>query len=239
MAVHKHAMNPLTPSALRRLILDRSYDAHVGHIGSSLSIVEILVALFDGVIDRPADTFILSKGHAALAYYCTLHLLGKVDAASLATIGSHGLGGDLLFAAAGVFWASFGTLLRLWRVPGLQAAAVVSVVSIGLFAPLYFVFVGFDNMIRMGFTENLLQAVVQGIFAGAGPIFLFARSVMLLGAGRAATFPALVPGFAVVVGYLALGVVPGIPQLIGLAIVAVTFRRTPFVDVDEVSALKG
>jgi NADH-quinone oxidoreductase subunit K len=26
---------------------------------------------------------------------------------------------------------------------------------------------------------------------------------------------------------------------IGLAIVAVTFRRTPFVDVDEVSALKG
>ena len=145
-------------------------------------------------------------------------------AESPATIGSQGLGGDLLFAAAGFFWASFGTLLRLWRVPGLQAAAIVSVVSIGLFAPLYVVFVGFDNMVRLGFGENLLQAVVQGIFAGAGPIFLFARSVMLLGAGRAATFPALVPGFALVVGYLALGVVPSIPQIIGLAIVAVGFR---------------
>jgi drug/metabolite transporter (DMT)-like permease len=145
-------------------------------------------------------------------------------AESLATIGTHGLGGDLLFAAAGVFWASFGTLLRLWRVPGLAAAAVVGVLSIIVFAPLYFLFVGFDNMIRMGFTENLLQALVQGILAGALPIFLFARSVILLGAGRAATFPALVPGFALVVGFLALGIVPSIPQIVGLVIVAVGFR---------------
>ncbi len=143
---------------------------------------------------------------------------------SLATIGTHGVGGDLLFAAAGVFWASFGTLLRLWRVPGLPAAAVVGVFSIGLFAPLYVVLAGFDNMARLGLTENLLQALVQGILAGALPIFLFARSVILLGAGRAATFPALVPGFALVIGFLALGIVPSIPQVLGLAIVAVGFR---------------
>lgn len=143
---------------------------------------------------------------------------------SLTTIGSHGIGGDLLFVAAGVFWASFGTVLRLWRVPGFAAAAVVGVVSIGLFLPLYVALIGFDNMIRMGFTENLLQALVQGIFAGALPIFLFARSVMLLGAGRAATFPALVPGFALIIGYVALGIVPSIPQVIGLLIVAVGFR---------------
>lgn len=143
---------------------------------------------------------------------------------SLTTIGSHGVGGDLLFAAAGVFWASFGTLLRLWRVPGMAAAAVVGVYSIGLFAPLYVAFVGFDNMIRMGLAENILQALVQGILAGAVPIFLFARSVMLLGAGRAATFPALVPGFALVIGYVMLGIVPSIAQVVGLLIVAVGFR---------------
>ncbi len=34
-------------------------------------------------------------------------------AESLTTIGSHGVGGDLLFATAGLFWATFGTLLRL------------------------------------------------------------------------------------------------------------------------------
>jgi len=143
---------------------------------------------------------------------------------SLATIGSHGVGGDLLFAAAGVFWAAFGTLLRLWRVPGLPAAAVVGVFSIVLFAPLYAAFVGFDNMMRLGLAENVLQALVQGLLAGALPIFLFARSVILLGAGRAATFPALVPGFALIIGYVALGIMPSIPQIVGLVIVAVGFR---------------
>jgi len=143
---------------------------------------------------------------------------------SLTTIGAHGVGGDLLFAAAGLFWATFGTSLRLWNVPGTRAAAVVGALSVLLFAPLFVVFVGFDNMLRLGLAENLLQIVVQGLLAGAAPIYLFARSVILLGAGRAATFPALVPGFALIIGYLALGVVPSIAQLLGLAIVVVGFR---------------
>jgi drug/metabolite transporter (DMT)-like permease len=143
---------------------------------------------------------------------------------SLTTIGTHGVGGDLLFAGAGVFWATFGTVLRMWRVPGMAAANVVATLSIFVFAPLFAIFAGFDNMIRLGFTENLLQALVQGIMAGAGPIFLFARSVMLLGGGRAATFPALVPGFALVIGYVALGIVPSIAQIIGMAIVVIGFR---------------
>jgi drug/metabolite transporter (DMT)-like permease len=143
---------------------------------------------------------------------------------ALTTIGGQGVGGDLLFAMAGLFWASFGTLLRLWRVSGLRATAVVGVLSVTLFMPLYVLFVGFDNIMRFGLAENLLQALVQGLLAGALPIFLFARTVILLGAGRAAVFPALVPGFSLVIGYLALGVVPSIPQVIGLVIVAVGFR---------------
>jgi drug/metabolite transporter (DMT)-like permease len=58
------------------------------------------------------------------------------------------------------------------------------------------------------------------------PIYLFARAVILLGAGRAATFPALVPGFSMIVGFLALGVVPSIPQLIGLVVVWIGFYLT-------------
>lgn len=196
----------------------------------------ILVPLGHGTTIQPACAALsgLILATVVLGERPTLHrivgggviIVGLIvfGAESLATIGTHGLGGDLLFAAAGVFWASFGTLLRLWRVPGLAAAAVVGVLSIILFAPLYFLFVGFDNMLRMGLAENLLQALVQGILAGALPIFLFARSVILLGAGRAATFPALVPGFALAVGFLALGIVPSIPQIVGLVIVAVGFR---------------
>ena len=143
---------------------------------------------------------------------------------SLTTIGSHGVGGDLLFAMAGVFWAMFGILLRLWHVSGVRALAAVGAVSILVFAPLHAIFVGYDGMLRMSLAENMLQILVQGILAGVLPIFLFARTVILLGAGRAATFPALVPGFSLIIGYLALGVVPTIEQLVGLVIVVIGFR---------------
>ncbi len=145
-------------------------------------------------------------------------------AESLTTIGSQGVVGDLLFATAGLFWASFGTLLRLWRVSGMRAVAVVGALSVLVFAPLHAALVGYDGILRMSLADNLLQMVVQGILAGVLPIYLFARAVILLGAGRAATFPALVPGFALIIGYLTLGVVPSIAQLVGLVIVVVGFR---------------
>jgi len=143
---------------------------------------------------------------------------------SLTTIGSHGVGGDLLFALAGLFWATFGVLLRHWHVSGTRAVAAVGVLSVLVYAPLYFVFVGYDNLLRIGLAEHLLQAAVQGVIAGALPIFLFARSVVTLGAGRASVFPALVPGFSLIIGYLALGIVPSIAQVVGLVIVVIGFR---------------
>jgi drug/metabolite transporter (DMT)-like permease len=145
---------------------------------------------------------------------------------SITTIGSHGVGGDLLFATAGVFWATFGTLLRYWHVSGTRAIAVVGALSVVVFAPLHALIVGYGGLMRMGLAENLLQVVVQGLLAGMLPIYLFARAVILLGAGRAATFPALVPGFSLIVGFLALGVVPTFAQLIGLAIVWLGFYFT-------------
>ncbi|HET9717478.1 MAG TPA: DMT family transporter [Pseudolabrys sp.] len=145
-------------------------------------------------------------------------------AESLATIGTHGIAGDLLFATAGFFWATFGTLLRLWRVSGMRAVAVVGTVSVLLFAPSHALLVGYGGMLKMGFAENFLQIVVQGLLAGVFPIYLFARSVILLGAGRAATFPALVPGFALIIGYIALGITPSLAQLAGLAVVVIGFR---------------
>jgi drug/metabolite transporter (DMT)-like permease len=145
-------------------------------------------------------------------------------AESLATIGSGGVGGDLLFATAGLFWAIFGTLLRHYRMSGTRAVAVVGVLSVVVYAPLYAVLVGFDTMLRLGLFENMVQVVVQGVLSGVLPIYLFTRAVILIGAGRAATFPALVPGFALIIGYLALGVVPSIAQVIGLLIVVGGFR---------------
>jgi transketolase len=77
------------PSELRRTILEQAYRAGVGHIGSALSVTEILVAVF-GVVrgdpgDPDRDRFVLSKGHAALALYAALHLSGRLSREQLET----------------------------------------------------------------------------------------------------------------------------------------------------------
>jgi transketolase len=72
------------PVDVRRTILEQAHRAGVGHIGSALSVVEILVALFGRVLrgepgDADRDRFVLSKGHAALALYAALHEAGRIS----------------------------------------------------------------------------------------------------------------------------------------------------------------
>lgn len=76
---------------IRRAILTGSKRANVGHIGSALSVVEIIAALYAKVLrvdapdDPERDRFILSKGHAALALYAALRARGWLDEESLAS----------------------------------------------------------------------------------------------------------------------------------------------------------
>ncbi len=144
---------------------------------------------------------------------------------AITTIGVHGVAGDLLFVLAGTFFATFGMFLRKWRVVPTRAMIVTSVLSLAIL-PIYGVLSGFGRIIALGPWENLLQAVMQGLLAGPGAIYLFTRSVVLLGAGRAAVFPTLVPPCVLLIGWIALGIVPSVLQLIGLAIVLIGFRLT-------------
>jgi transketolase len=64
-----------TAKQIRIRILQLSNAAKSSHIGSSLSIVEILVVLYKFFIKKK-NVFILSKGHACLAYYCVLQKFG-------------------------------------------------------------------------------------------------------------------------------------------------------------------
>jgi drug/metabolite transporter (DMT)-like permease len=151
--------------------------------------------------------------------------LAVIGGDALATIGAHGLIGDLAFAAAGLMFASFATLLRLWRIAPTRAVAVTSVVSL-VDIPIHWLAFGFERMLSLGLAENLVQLALQGIFAGAGATYLFTRSVVLLGAGRAAVFPSLVPGFTLLIGFLAIDELPSLAQLAGFAIVLAGFRLT-------------
>lgn len=81
--------------ALRRLILE-THHHRGGHLGASLSIVEILTVLADRLgpgryNDAAAgDHLILSKGHAALAFYCQLAQEGRLSRSALATFAGDG-----------------------------------------------------------------------------------------------------------------------------------------------------
>ena len=144
---------------------------------------------------------------------------------AVATIGRHGLVGDFAFVAAGLCFATFAMMVKLWHIPPTRATVIVSVMSLADI-PIHAALFGFDRMVALGVFENLVQMVAQGALAGAGAIYLFARAVFLLGAGRAAVFTALVPPFTLLIGVVFLGEVPSVVQIAGLVVVLVGFRMT-------------
>ena len=80
-----------SPSHIRKIILDQAKRANVGHIGSALSVVDIIATLYFEVMkisdltDPDRDRFVLSKGHAALALYATFFLKNWITSEMLDT----------------------------------------------------------------------------------------------------------------------------------------------------------
>jgi transketolase len=72
-------------NAIRRIVLEQAKRAHVGHIGSALSIADVIASLYGGVLRVPdpdfpdRDRFVLSKGHAVLALHAALYLRGWIS----------------------------------------------------------------------------------------------------------------------------------------------------------------
>lgn len=68
----------------RREILQMTHDAGASHVGSALSVVDILCAIYSGALNitpknflsKERDVVILSKGHACTALYAVLSLTG-------------------------------------------------------------------------------------------------------------------------------------------------------------------
>jgi transketolase len=61
----------------KQRLLQMHYESAVGHIGGSLSSLDILMTLYHDVL-RPEDAFVLSKGHSAGALYVTLWSTGAL-----------------------------------------------------------------------------------------------------------------------------------------------------------------
>ena len=100
---------------IRRNILRISKESGHGHIPTCFSIVEILHSLYTTMKHHPAqpdwnerDIFILSKGHAALAHYCTLAHFGYFPIDSVFSFGH--------------FMSSFGCHADRSKIPGIEVS---------------------------------------------------------------------------------------------------------------------
>jgi drug/metabolite transporter (DMT)-like permease len=112
--------------------------------------------------------------------------------------------GDLLFLTADCLWACYMVAIRRTRLDGLHAAAIAAVVSLAVYFPLYLTFI--DNRLLDLSLANLVgQAFYQGVVTAAVSLALFGRSIMLLGASKAAAFVALAPVIAALIAIPALG----------------------------------
>ncbi|MEM5299721.1 DMT family transporter [Burkholderia sp. JPY481] len=188
-----------------------------------LTLVSILLAaVFLG--ERPGLIRLVGLGIVIAGLVVTAGP-GLLHGSSMAWIG------DLLFALAGSMWALFSVLQRRWGVAPLAATAVVSVLSAAIYAPIYLVSNGWKIFTMVSPSMLLLQIVAQGILSGVVALFAFSRAVQDLGPSRAALFPALSPGVAILLGIPVTGELPSLIQIIGLIIltsglvVAVSARR--------------
>jgi transketolase len=81
---------------IRRIVIDQSKRANIGHIGSALSVADIVAALYAEILSHPGgddperDRFVLSKGHAALALYAALYVGGAIDEQKLNSFATDG-----------------------------------------------------------------------------------------------------------------------------------------------------
>jgi len=115
---------------IRRIVLEESMRAGLGHIGSCLSVADLIGAVYRGVLraegprDADRDRFILSKGHAALALYAALFLRGWLGCEQLARYGADDspLGSHPHHAVAGIDFSTGS----LGQGPGFGAGAALA-----------------------------------------------------------------------------------------------------------------
>jgi transketolase len=82
-------------ATLRRHILTMASNEQRIHIGGSMSIAELMAALFFHFLEveggeRPRDHFILSKGHTIHTFHACLAELGKIETSEFSTLGQMG-----------------------------------------------------------------------------------------------------------------------------------------------------
>ncbi len=124
--------------------------------------------------------------------------------------------GHLLFASAGLLWASYNVAARGARLGALDAVAISTIGSALVYLPPYLLLAG-PRFLAAPWQELAVQAALHGGIGATLSIFTFNLGMARLGAARAAAAGALTPTLTAVMGAAALGEVPSPAEAAGMA----------------------
>jgi drug/metabolite transporter (DMT)-like permease len=111
--------------------------------------------------------------------------------------------GHALFLAGALAWAFYTVGVRKSGISSMHGTAIVIVLSWLLYIPIYALFLP-KMILTAPVGEIAFQILYQGV-ASLFALYAFARSVAILGAGRASAFAALVPVLAALASVPILG----------------------------------
>jgi drug/metabolite transporter (DMT)-like permease len=140
-------------------------------------------------------------------------------AESLHTTSTTQLAGDLCLLLAAIFWASFAILAARLGLAPLRAAAIISVLSMCVYLPVY-AFLPGGGIGTATLASLATQAGFHGIVLGTLSVFIYARAVASLGAGTVALITATVPCITTLAAIPLLGERPGVAAIAGVVLVS-------------------
>jgi len=126
--------------------------------------------------------------------------------------------GDLMFIGGGFLWASYTLALKVWPLEPLHATATVSILSMFIYLPPYFLFADV-GIFDANLNDVIYQGILQGLLIAVVALLFYTKAVAILGSARGAVFGALVPASTILLAIPMLGDIPNTYQIIGVVIV--------------------
>jgi drug/metabolite transporter (DMT)-like permease len=127
--------------------------------------------------------------------------------------------GDALFLFAAFLSACGTVVMQRAKLEPLHAAALVSTGSLIIYLPIYLALYR-TRLAQLQLAEITVQAIFQGVLVTIVSLFLYGRSVAILGASGGAAFGALVPALSAFFAIPLLGEWPNATDWVGIILIS-------------------
>ncbi len=126
--------------------------------------------------------------------------------------------GHLFFIGASLSWSAYIVCLKLWRINPWRGAAIIAVVSMIIYLPVYSFIFG-ARALDYPVQDIIVQGAYQGILTSIGAFALFNMAVGIFGAAGSGAANAIIPVLTVIIAAAFLGEYPNIYEALGILVI--------------------